>query len=79
MLVGDREDLLDVFGSGGAENVTTRLRSMQVQGGQQEGDGADGEAELWGEQGGGGLGQEVGPLRESDTRGVLESVREAFL
>ena len=52
---------------------------MQVQGGQQEGDGADGEAELWGEQGGGGLGQEVGPLRESDTRGVLESVREAFL
>ena len=55
-LVG--EDLLDVTG--------WDPLAGEVQGGQQEGEGADGEAELWGEQGGGGLSQEVGPWRESD-------------
>ena len=55
-LVG--EDLLDVTG--------WDPLAGEVQGSQQEGEGADGEAELWGEWGGGGLDQEVGPLREID-------------
>ena len=52
------EDLLDVTG--------WDPLAGEVQGGQQEGEGTDSEAELWGERGGGGFGQEVGPLRESD-------------
>ena len=58
-LVG--EDLLDVTG--------WDPLAGEVQGGQQEGEGADGEAELWGEQGG----DVAVPRAECERDGLLET------
>ena len=56
------EDLLDVTG--------WDPLAGEVQGGQQEGEGADGEAELWGEQGGGGLPSRGRPIAGERWRGA---------